>query len=128
HVHVEIAVVGGLLDRGIEVEFVRRAGAGELAQASQRDLDVADAEFDIAVEIPELALVPHLHRAIVAVLLLADPDAFGIVTLRAKRRGSCRADPFVAALMAALLFLQPLAPGLHELVPAPRRDLRLLFL
>src|SRR6202043_2359064 len=97
--HVEITVVGGLLDRGIEVEFVRRAGAGELAQASQRDLDVADAEFDIAVEIPEFALVPHLHRAIVAVLLLADPDAFGIVALRAERRGSCRADPFVAALM-----------------------------
>ncbi len=34
HVHVEIAVVGGLLDRGIEIEFIRRAGAGEFAQAS----------------------------------------------------------------------------------------------
>src|SRR5665811_1717142 len=74
HMHVEIAVVGGLLDRGVEVEFVRGAGAGEFAQPPQRDLDVADAEFDIAVEIPKLAAVPHLDRAEIAVLLLPDPD------------------------------------------------------
>ncbi len=34
HMHVEITVVGGLLDRGVEVEFVRRPGAGEFAQTS----------------------------------------------------------------------------------------------
>jgi len=45
---------------------VRRARPvrAELAQAAQRDLDVADAELDIAVEILELALVPHLHGAL----------------------------------------------------------------
>ena len=128
HMHVEIAVVGGLLDRGVEIEFVGRAGAGEFAQAPQRDLDVADAELDIAVEILELAAVPHLHRAVVAVLLLADADAFGIIALRAERRGAGGADPLVAALVPALLFLQALAQGLHELVPAHRLDLLLLFL
>ena len=128
HVHVEIAVVGGLPDRGVEIEFVGRAGAGEFAQAAQRDLDVADAELDIAVEILELALVPHLHGAVVAVLVLADAHAFGIVAVGAERRGAGGADPLVAALMAALLFLQALAQRLHELVPAHRLDLLLLFL
>jgi hypothetical protein len=46
----------------------------------------------------------------------------------AERRGSCRADPLVAALVAALLFLKALAKRLHELVPAHRLDLLLLFL
>src|SRR5438046_2015212 len=107
--HVEIAVVGGFPDRGVEIEFIRSAGAGEFTQAAQRDLDVADAEFDIAVEIFELALVPHLDGAVVAVLLLADPHAFGIVAVGAERRGAGGADPLAAALMAALLFLKPLA-------------------
>ena len=38
------------------------------------------------------------------------------------------ADPFVAALVAALLFLEPLLQRLHELVPAHGLDLLLLFL
>src|SRR2546429_4678795 len=126
--HVEIAVVGGFLDRGVEIELVRRAGARELAQPSKRDLDVADTELDIAVEIPKFALVPDLHRAVVAVLLLADADAFGIVTVGAERRGAGSADPFAPALMPALLFLEALAKRLHELVPAHRLDLLLLFL
>src|ERR1700691_3144828 len=100
--HVEIAVIGGFLDRGVEVEFVGRAGAGELAQTPQRDLDVADAEFDIAVEILELAAVPHLHGAEVAILLLADAHTFRIVAMCAEWRGACRADPLAAALMASL--------------------------
>ena len=116
------------LDGGVEIEFVGRAGAREFAQAAQRDLDVADAELDIAVEILELAAVPDLHRAVVAVLLLADADAFGIVAVGAERRGAGRADPFVAALVAALLLLEALAQGLHELVPAHGLDLLLLFL
>src|SRR3954462_1368638 len=106
--HVEIAVIGGLLDGGAEIQLVRRAGAGEFAQPPQRDLDVADAELDIAVEIPKLALVPHLHRAVVAVLLLADTHAFRIVAVGAKRRGAGGADPLVAALVATLLFPEPL--------------------
>ena len=126
--HVEIAVVGGLLDRSVEVELVGRAGARELAQPPQRDLDVADAELDIAVEILELALVPHLHGAVVAVLLLPDAYALGIVAMGAERRGAGGADPLAAALVAALLFLEPLLQGLHELVPAYGLDLLLLFL
>ena len=116
------------LDGGVEIELVRRAGARELAQAAQRDLDVADAELDIAVEILELALVPDLHRAAVAVLLLADAHAFGIVAVGAERRGAGGADPLVAALVAALLLLEALAQRLHELVPAHGLDLLLLFL
>src|SRR4029077_20129496 len=128
HVHVEIAVVGGLPDGGVEVEFVRRAGARKLAQAPQRDLDVADAEFYIAVEILEFAAIPHLHGAEIAVLLLADADAFGIIAMGAERRGTGGADPLVAALVAALLFGKPLAKRLHELVPAHRLDLLPFFL
>src|SRR3978361_1825089 len=103
-------------------------GVAWMVVAAQRDLDVADAELDIAVEILEFAAVPHLHRAKVAVLLLADADAFGVVTMGAERRGTAGADPLVAALVAALLFFQPLAQGFHELVPAHRLDLLLLFL
>src|ERR1700722_8521030 len=128
HVHVEIAVIGGFLDRGVEIEFVGRAGAGELAQTAQRDLDVADAKLDIAVEVFELAAIPHLHGAEVAVLFLADPHAFRVIAVRAKRRGACRSDPFAAALVTALLLFQALAKRLHELVPAHRLDLLLFFL
>ncbi len=46
----------------------------------------------------------------------------------AERRGPRGADPFIAALMAALLLFQALAKRLHELVPAHRLDLLLLFL
>ena len=44
HVDIEIALVGRVLDGAVEVEFFRRAGARELAQPPQRDLDVAGAE------------------------------------------------------------------------------------
>src|SRR6202040_2453703 len=94
HHDVEIAVVGGLPDRGVEVELVGRAGSSESAQPSQRDLDVADAELDIAVEILELAAVPYLHRAIIAVLFLADAHAFRIIAMGAERRGAGGADQF----------------------------------
>src|SRR5581483_2027876 len=92
-----------------------------------RDFDVADAELDIAVEILELAAVPHLHGAEIAVLLLADADSFRIVAMRAERRCAGRADPFIAALMAALLLFEALAKRLHELVPAHRLDLLFLL-
>src|SRR5206468_9600015 len=49
------------------IELLGRAGAGELAQAAQRNLDVAGAELDLVVEVLELALVPDLHRAKIAV-------------------------------------------------------------
>src|SRR3546814_1324386 len=59
-------------DRIVEIEFGRRAFAGEFAQAAQRHLDVARAEFDLIVEVLVFALVPDLHRLAVAALLLAD--------------------------------------------------------
>src|SRR3979409_2789748 len=58
HQDVEIALVRGALDGAVEVELLGRAGAGELAQAPQRDLDVAGAELDLVVEVLELAPVP----------------------------------------------------------------------
>jgi hypothetical protein len=76
--HVEVALVRGLVDSLVEVELLGRAGAGEAAQAAQGDAHVAHAELDGVVEVLELALVPHLHGAEVAVLVLADADAFGL--------------------------------------------------
>ena len=48
------------------VELVGRAFAGELAQATQRDLDVARTEFQRIVEIAVRALVPDFYGAAVA--------------------------------------------------------------
>ena len=119
----------GALDGAVEVELVGRAGAGEFAQPAQRDLDVAGAELDVAGEIPELALVPDLHGAEIAVLVLADAHAFGIIAVGAERRGAGGADPFLAALMAAFLFGEPLAQRLQKLFQAAHRlDLLLLVL
>ena len=123
HQDVEIAFVRGALDGAVEVELVRRAGAREFAQPAQRDLDVAGAEFDVAGEILELALVPDLDRAEIAVAVLADAHAFGIVAVGAERRGAAGADPFLAALVAALLFGEPLAQRLHKLVEAARASI-----
>src|SRR5688572_29291881 len=81
---VEIAVLGRGVDRAGQVELLLRALAYPAAQALQRDLDVARAEFDGIVEIFELALVPHLYRASVAAFVLADPDPFGIVAIGPK--------------------------------------------
>ena len=111
----------------VEVEFLRRAGAGEAAQAPQRDAHVAHAELDAVVEILELALVPHLHGAEVAVLVLADADAFRVVAIGAIGRGAGGADPLVAALVAALLLLEALLQVLPELFPAHGLDLLLLL-
>jgi len=58
HQDVEIALVRAAFDRAVEIELVGGPGTGEFAQAAQRDLDVARAEFDIAGKILEFALVP----------------------------------------------------------------------
>ncbi len=116
------------LDGAVEIELVGRAGAREFAQPPQRDLDVAGAELDLAVEVLELALVPHLHRAAVAALVLADAHAFRIVAVRPKGRCAAGADPFVAALVAALLLLETLAQRLEQFVePAHGFDQLLLL-
>src|SRR4029079_8069649 len=104
-------------------------GARELAQAAQRDLDVAGAELDLVVEILEFPPVPDLDRAEVTVLVLADADAFRVVAVRPERRRAGGTDPFLAALVAALLLPHALAQRFQQLVQAAHRlDLLLLFL
>src|SRR6516165_1615686 len=66
------------------------------------------AELDVAGEILEFAFVPDLHRAEIAVLVLTNAHALRIVTVGAERRSARRADPLLAALMAAALFGEPL--------------------
>src|SRR6202030_4400672 len=123
-----IALVRGALDGAVEIELLRRAGAGEFAQPPQRDLDVAGAELDVAVEIAELALVPHLYGAEIAVGILAGAHAFGIVAVGSEGRRAGRAYPFLAALRAALRCGEPLAQGLKKLFQATQRlDLFLLL-
>ncbi len=53
--------------------------------------------------------------------LLADADAGGIVAVGAEGRRAARADPFVAALMTALLLGEALFQLLHDLVPTAKR-------
>ena len=112
----------------VEVQLLGRARAGEAAQTSQGNAHVAHAELDRVVEILEFALVPHLDRAEIAVAVLADADALGIVAIGAVGRGPGGADPFRAALVAAPLLLEALLQGLQELVPAQGLDLLLLLL
>jgi hypothetical protein len=116
------------LDGLVEVELLRRALPRETAQAAQGEAHVAHPELDAVVEVLELAPVPYLHGAEVAVLVLADAHAFRVVAVGAKRRGAGGADPFRATLMASLLLLEPLAQGLEQLVPAHLLELRLLLL
>src|SRR5204863_5574983 len=74
------------------------------------------------------ALVPHLDRAALAVLVLADAHALGIETVGAERRGAGGADPLRSALVALLLLLETLLQRLHQLLPAAHcLDLRLLL-
>ena len=83
----------------------------------------------VAVEILELALVPHLYGAEVAALLLADAHAFGIVAIGAE--GEVPAVPIhlMPPWCRPLLFLEPLFQRLHHLVqPAQCLDLILLLL
>ncbi len=117
----------GTLDGPVEVELLGSPGACEPAQPPQRDLDVAGAELDLIVEVLELAPVPDLDRPETAVLVLADANAFRIVAVGAERRGAGGADPFLAALVTALLLLDALAQRLEQLVEAAQRlDLLLL--
>ncbi len=125
---VEITLVRGFADGAVEIELLRRAGAGEFAQAPQRQLDVAGAELDLVVEVLEFALVPHFHGAGMPAGILADAHALRIITKRAERRRPGGADPFGAALVPALLLGETPAQCLDELVEAAHRlDLLLLL-
>ena len=98
------------------------------AQPPQRDPNVAGSEFHGVVEIAEVAPVPDLDRAEVAVAVLADAHPFRVVAVGAEGRGTARADPFRAALVTPLLLGEALFQGLEQLVPAERPDLGLLGL
>ena len=108
----------GGIDGALERQFVGRPVPREFAQAPQRDLDVACAEFDLVVQIGELAPVPDLYGAAVAPALLPDAHTLGVEAMRAERGCARGADPFAASLMAFLLLLETLLQRLHQLLPA----------
>src|SRR5207247_11236000 len=83
HVDVEVGLSRRAVDGIFQVEFLRRAFAGELSEPAQGDLDVPRAELDRVVEVAVLARVPDLHRAAVARALLADAHALWIVSVGA---------------------------------------------
>ena len=119
HADIEPTLPCGAIDGAVDVELVGIALTREPAQAAQRDLDVARAELAGIVEVLELALFPHLDRALV-LALAADAHAFGVIARVAERAGSAGADPLVAALMALFLLLKPLLERLHDLFPRPQ--------
>src|SRR5690242_16822189 len=127
HADVEPALPRGAFDRGIEIELIGSAFAGEAAQAAQRELDIACTELTRAVQVSEFALVPHLERALVDALA-TDADAFGVVARIAERAGAAGADPLVAALVTALLLGEALLERFHDLVPRTERPDLLHFL
>ena len=100
-----------------QVQLIRRTGARELAQFTQRHFEIARAELHAVVEIFVFALIPHFDRAAVTRLLLADTHTFRIVAVRAERTGARRAYPFAAALMPAFLFFETLFQRLHQFFP-----------
>src|SRR5262249_33376966 len=110
-----------MFDGAVKVEFFGRPGSRKLAQAPQRDLDVAGAELDVIVEILEFTPLPDLDRTKIAIDALTDAHAFWVVAKRTERRRSGGADPFAAALMAALLLLHALPQRLQQLVEAAQR-------
>src|SRR3546814_7050244 len=65
-------------------------------------------------------LFPDLQRALV-LALAADPHALGVITRIPKGARAACADPLAAALVALLLFLEPLFQRLHDLVPVAER-------
>ncbi len=91
-----------------------------MAQFTQRDLDVAHAQFDTVVVIAVFALLPHLDRAPL-LARPADADAFGVEAAVAKRRCATGADPFTAALVPSCLLRKPFVQCFHQFFPAAER-------
>ena len=106
------AVVGRRPDRVVHVELFFPAGARELAQAAQRHLDVARAEFDRVVEVLVLALVPHLA----GLLLLAAAGAAGPALPGAIAVALLALFAFLALPGALLLLFPGLLERLDELL------------
>ena len=116
-------VARGALDRPRQVEFLGHALAREAAQPTQRDLDVARVELDVAVEVAERALVPDLDRAARAA---ARPARCGCLPgcSRTRRRGSCRRCRSTSSRPGAARAARPAAasasPSACPSRPAPR--------
>ena len=129
HADVQDACVPGrLIDRVLEVELVCRALTGKSPEPSKRDLDIARAELQLVVQISILTSVPHLGCPAVPRALLADANAFRVIAIGAERRGSRRADPFVAALVPPFLLRKAFTQRFHQfLEPAKRLYLRAFF-
>ena len=111
----------GRVDRIGERQLGRRTLAREAPQTAQRQFHVARAEFDVIVQIREFPPVPNLDGAAMPRFFLADAHSLGIVPVGAVRRRAGRADPFVAALMPALLLIETQRQGLHQVPPAAQR-------
>jgi len=117
-----------MVDGAIEVQFVLGALAGELAQAAQGDLDIARADLHRVVEVPVLALIPHLDRLALALAGIANANALRVVAAGAEGAGAAGANPLVAAGVAFLLFFQAFLEFLDQLVEAAQGlDLRALL-
>ena len=118
--HPQIQPAGiarGAGDGPFQVKFFGRALAGKVAQAAQRDLDVARAEFDVIVEVSELAFCPDLDRRTV-LAPAAEAYAFWMRSTVAEGRRSTSSYPLVAPGVALGLLGQALLQGFHQFVPA----------
>src|SRR5579862_1054486 len=106
-----------------------RSSSSSAPSRAKRQLDIAGAEFERVVEVLDLALVPDLDRAAVALRFRTDAHALRVVAAIAEGRGPAGADPLAAAPVALLLLGEALAQRLHQLFPAAERlDLLLLLL
>ena len=121
------AFARGGRDRAIEIQLLGRAFAGETAQPAQRNLEIAWAEFGIGIEIAVDALIPDLGRHAPATLR-ADTDPTRMEAAGSERARTTRANPTVAARVALLLLLKPLAELLNEFFKTTEGfDLRFLL-
>ena len=114
--HIQPALAGGGGDGGGQIKAAF-AGARPLAQGAEREFQAAWPQFGVGIKVAKLALFPDLDSTVMRALP-ADAHPFGIVAGIAKGRGAACADPFIAALMAALLLGQPVAQGIHQRLQA----------
>ena len=128
HLDVEPAGIGcGRADGVVKIEFFSAALAGKFAQPTQRDFDVAGAEFLRVVVVFVGALVPDFDGTSVTAFFLTDADALRIETVRTKWRRAACADPFAASFVAFFLFFKAFFERLHEFVPTHLLDLGFVF-
>ena len=119
HFDVQVTRIGcGGSDGVVQVQLFFVAFPGKLSQPAQRHFDVASAQFLGVVVVLVGALVPDFDRALVAALVLTNPDALRVLPKGAKGAGATGADPLAAALVPFLLLFKTLFEGFHEFVPA----------